>query len=164
MSKLYFICPTDSLEPIINDTFTSGSYYYTSLGNSITFDKHVMRQIKKLIRTKKIQEIYFVLSNDNRILLDALGNQNFSDITGLNDFYTQIIQQKKDSETSWQGQNHQSLILSNHLNNKIKELKLELSGSMADRLKIGGKIYHKKENIFSDTYHNLIAMECFSLN
>lgn len=154
---LYFICPTDNLESIINDVFRQENYYYSSLGNSISFKNNVIRQTKKLITTKNISEITFVLSNDNRIVLDAVGGQDFSDIRGLKKFYNQIIKQKEQTEMSWQTLNRQFLILSYHLNNKIKELKLGLDASIIDQIKISGKIYNRQENNFNDIYSDLIC-------
>lgn len=161
---LYFICPTDCLEPIINNTFRQENYYISSLGNSIVFDNKAMDQLKELITSNNIREISFVLSYDNRVILDALGNQDFSEISGLNHFYKEIIRKKKDSEASWQTWNPQLLILSYYLNDKIRELKFRLNGLFFDRLKISGKIYNRRENIFKNIYSDSICIEYFGLN
>lgn len=128
------------------------------------FDAIMLGKIKELILTNNIREISFILANDNRIVLDALGNQNFSDISGLNNFYNHIIRKKEHSEVSWKTLDHQFLILSYHLNGKIKELKLGLNDSSFDQLKITGKIYNRQENHFNDIYPDLICLECFHLN
>ncbi|MEL6942585.1 MAG: hypothetical protein AAFO82_07945, partial [Bacteroidota bacterium] len=99
---LYFTCPTDCLETIINHSFQQENYYYSSLGNSIRFNRIVIKQLTQLIKEKNIEEIVFVLSIDNSIVLDALGDQDFLEIKGLSRFYQQIIKQNKSSETSWQ--------------------------------------------------------------
>jgi len=161
---LYFICPTDSLEPIINGVSKQENYFYSSLGNSIVFKKNVIRQTTKLIQSKRINEINFVLSNDNRIVLDALGSQDFSDVRGLENFYHQIVKQKKQTEMSWEPVARQSLILSYHLNHKIRELRDALAASTISQIKIGGKIYQRDENSFIDIYPDLICLEHFSLN
>ena len=161
---LYFICPTDGLEPIINNRFKQENYYYSSLGNSIAFDGNVVEQLKKLISTRNIGAIAFVLSSDNRIVLDALGKQNFSDVTGLNNFYTQITRQKEYSEISWQTWNRQFSVLSYHLNQKIKELKGALNEATTNQLEISGKIYNRREHKFNEIHSDLICMEYLSLN
>ncbi len=161
---LYFICPTDCLESIINHTFRHENYYYSSLGNSVEFDNEVVGQIKELILIKNIREISFVLSSDNRIVLDALSNQDFSDITGLNNYHNHIIKEKERSEVFWKTLNHQRLILSYHLNGKMKELKLRLNDSFFDQLKISGQIYNKQENTFHAIYPELICVEYLNLN
>jgi len=90
---LYFICPTDYLETIIERTFDQENYFYSSLGNSVIFTKDELSEIKKLICSKGIREISFVLADDNPIVLDALANQNFSDIRGLKKFYNQVSEE-----------------------------------------------------------------------
>ncbi|BDS11058.1 hypothetical protein [Aureispira anguillae] len=163
-NHLYFICPTDNLETIIDYTFRGRNYYYTSLGNSIVFNNDTTWQIQKLINKNHINKISFILSNDNRIILDALGNQGFSKVTGLNNCYDEIIKQKKLSEKSWQRYKRQFSIISYHLNKKIKELRFGINGSFASQLKISGKIYHRQEQVFKDIYPDLICRESFSLN
>ncbi|MEX0360904.1 MAG: hypothetical protein AB3N10_07935, partial [Allomuricauda sp.] len=120
--SLYFVCPTDCLEPIINCTFGDKNHFYTSLGNSVVFDKHTIDYIEPLILKQNVKEIYFVLSISNSIIIDALENQNFVDIRGLNDFYDEVLRQKGHSEVLCRQDNRQFMILSYHLNKKIKEL------------------------------------------
>lgn len=161
---LYFTCPTDCLETIINDTFQDENYYCSSLGNSISFKNNTLEETKKLIREKKIREIAFVLSYNNRIVLDALSRQDFSDISGLNGFYKQVIKQKKQAVLYWQGGNLQFLLLSYYLNKKIKELRGGLSDSLAEQLVISGKIYNKQQQIFKDIYSALICLDHKNFN
>ena len=161
---LYFVCPTDYLESVINRTFRHKSYYYSSLGNSVVFDSNTIRQVKSLIRKYNIREVSFVLSYDNRIVLDALGDQDYSEIRGLDNFYNEIKRQKKSSEESWQSCNRRFSILSYYLNKKIKELHAELDSLFADGITIKGKIYNKQERIFADIYSDLISSEYFILN
>ena len=164
MTSLYFICPTDFLESVINKSFQDEKYYYSTLGNSINFDNKVLKNTKKLIETKNIRAIYFVLSSDNRIVFDALGNQDYSRIKGLNVFYDQVIKQKETVELSWQAWNSDFLILSYYLNHKISELKQGMGDRMNDQLIIKGKIYNKEEKAFIDIYPDLMCLEYASLN
>jgi hypothetical protein len=62
---LYFICPTDHLETVIQKISQEKNYYLTSLGNSIDLDFETMGQINSLIESKKITQISFILSNNN---------------------------------------------------------------------------------------------------
>ena len=163
-NSLNFICPTDCLEPIINDAFTQENYYYSSLGNSITFDSKVVYQLEKLIRKRNIKEISFVLSSDNRIVLDALGNQDFSDVRGLGNFYKKVILQKEQIGLTWKIWDRPSLLLSYHLNKKIRELKLELNDYAIDQLSISGKIYNRQEDLFTDIYPDVVCMDYASVN
>ncbi|MFK8008026.1 MAG: hypothetical protein AB8H03_16835 [Saprospiraceae bacterium] len=158
-SCLYFICPTDSLESVIENAFHQENYFYSSLGNSISFTNKDLNQIKKLICSKGIRKIVFVLSDDNQIVLDALGKQVFSDIRGLKKIYNQVLLQKEYLEMSWQIQNPQFLILSSFLNEKIEKLKDGLSDLMIGEITISGKVYSKERYKFKDIYSDLLFTE-----
>ena len=161
---LFFVCPNDYLEPVLNKSFGYTNHYYTSLGNSVVFDEDTICEIESLIRKHGITKICFVLSDCNPIIYDALGNQDFSEIRGLNHFYNEIVRQREYSENSWQMCNRQHLILAYYLYKKVEELQFGLSSLLADEIKISGKIYNKQENVFSDVYNDLICVEHFSLN
>ena len=162
--SLHFICPTDGLETIIDGAFRQENYYYSSLGNSVLFNRKMLRDLKKLILEKNITEISFVLCNNNRIVSDAFSNQGFSGIRGLNNFYDKVMEQKERVEILWKTLNTESLILSYYLNQKIKELEKGLSRLAIKGLKFSGKIYDKKEDSFKDIYPNLICMDYPNFN
>ncbi len=163
-SRLYFICPTDCLESIIENTFHQENYFYSSLGNSVPFTQIELSQIMKLICSKGIREIYFILSDDNQIVSDAIDKQDFSNIRGLKKFYDQVILQKEHLEMSWKTQNSQLLILSSFLNEKIEKLKNGLSDLMIGEITIKSKIYIKKEYVFKDIFSDLIFSKAFVFN
>ena len=71
--NLFLLCPTDCLESVVNHVFRNENYFYTSLGNSIVPEKRTLEYIEELITKHHITNVYFVLSNDNPIILDALG-------------------------------------------------------------------------------------------
>ncbi|MBQ4821850.1 hypothetical protein [Aquimarina sp. MMG016] len=162
--RLYFICPTDHLESVINKAFKQENYYCTSLGNSIRFTSEMVGQINALITTKEIKEITFVLSSNNHIITDALKNHDFMNIRGLANFYNEIHKQKLHSEVLWQTNHRQFLILSYYLNMKIKELHFELSNLSCIPVKINGKIYSREENVFKNIYSDLICIEKHYVN
>ena len=161
---LYFICPTDHLEKVIDNTFNQEHYYFTSLGNSVIFDSNRIGWLSELLTTKNIHEISFVISDDNRIVLDAMKTQDYSGITGLNNFYNYILKQEEYADVLWQTSNRQFLVLSYHLNKKIKELRLGLKYKYAEELKIDGKIYNREEMNFRGIYSELVCKESFGLN
>ena len=161
--SLYFICPTDCLETIINRTFKQQNYFCTSLGNSIAFDEKMTWEVKKLIDEKDIAEIFFVLSEDNRVVLDATKNHHYSEIRGLSGFYAHIRKNKEQSETSWQTPNLH-LMLSYHLNSKIKELELKFEDYSLKPLRITGLIYNRQQEHFYDIYSDLVCVEYLNLN
>lgn len=161
---LFFVCPTDSLESSINAVFKQENYYISSLGNSISFDKKMMGEIEDLIEIKGIRTVNFVLSLENQIVLDAVGNQVYIAIQGMDDFYKRVIKNKKQLEASWQMWNPKLLILSHHLNEKIQEFKYQLNNPLLDQLQINGKIYAGQVYAFIDIYSDAICFQCFSQN
>ncbi|MEN0050268.1 MAG: hypothetical protein AAF806_24595, partial [Bacteroidota bacterium] len=130
----------------------------------IKFNRSVIGQLTKLIRENNIQTIEFILSNDNCIVLDGLGNQNYIYVRSLKKFYQQIIRQKESSETSWQSVDTQFLILSYYLNEKINELKLKLEDAIESQLKISDQIYNQQKESFTNIYSNLICQKHAILN
>ncbi len=162
--RLFFICPTDCLESIINRTFGYNQCYYTSIGNSVVFDEDTTAQIERLIIKHNIQDIFFVLSNTNPIIRDALEDQHFHGIRGLDHIYTSISKQKNYSEILWQNNSALSTILSHHLNKKIKELRIQLGRLRLRQIRISGMIYNQNDNVFDDIYSDLIFKDYFSLN
>lgn len=128
------------------------------------FDADTVGQISMLLETKEIDTISFILANDNRIIKDGLGQQEYVHIAGLNTLYKQIKSQKKDAEISWQTPDHQFLILSYHLNNKIKELKRGLQRQHIEQRPIQAKIYRRHQQQFNDIYLDMVCREHFALN
>lgn len=161
---LYFICPTDNLENIIDFHSKQENFYCTSLGNSIKLDTETLGQLELLLASKNITEISFVLANDNRIVTDALEKQSFLEVASLRSFYRQILMQKNHAEISWQTYDHRFLLLSYHLNSKIRELRNGLRKLTDQPLTINGSIYNRREGCFSEIYSDLLCMESFALN
>ncbi|CAL2082116.1 hypothetical protein [Tenacibaculum sp. 190524A02b] len=162
--SLFLLCPTDCLEMVINHQFKQENYFYTSLGNSFVSDIDTLINIKDVIKKHNITNIYFVLSSDNEIILDALGGQFFSKVKGLKTFYNEIEKQKKHSEASWQMNTSRFSILSYYLNQKIKELKYLLNSLYLNDVRVFGKIYNKQQNIFTNIYSDLVCLEKHCLN
>ncbi len=161
---LFFLCPTDCLESIINNVHRHENYFYTSLGNSFLSDLETLEYLKELIKTHNIRKIYFILSNDNQIVSDALGGHFFSEIKGLETFYNEVAIQIENSKASWQTDHNQFSILSHYLNKKIKELQLELDNLFNYPIKISGKIYNRYDHLFNDIYSGFLCQEKHSLN
>ncbi|MEP5341385.1 MAG: hypothetical protein ABJL44_11065 [Algibacter sp.] len=160
----YLICPTDCLEQTINKTFKHESYFYTSLGNSFEYDHKTIEYIKKIIEKHNIKNICFVLSINNTIVLDALINNNFSNIRGLHNFYTEIKKQKEHLKVAFKSDKLQFTLLSYYLNRKIKELRLQLMHASNQPIKINGKIFNKTESVFTTIYSDLVCLEKHQLN
>lgn len=161
---LFLLCPTDCLESIINQRTSCENYFYTSLGNSFHMDPKTLECLKALITKHQIKDIYFVLSDDNKIVMDALTQQNFSDIKGLKAFYKAIAIQRNESKLLWTSKDAHFALLSYYLNTKIKALQQELTCVTESSLAIKGKIYHRKNHTFKAIYSDLICLKRQYLN
>jgi len=159
-NHLYFICPTDNLETILNSKGKKQNYYCSSLGNSVEFDKQVMNEIKGLISDKNITTITFILSDTNKILLNAISGVNKQPINGLRSYNNKIRKQKKLSYLLWEARDQRIPILSSLLNSKISELKTKLSSE----IKIHGEIYSTNEKTFKSIHMDVLHREKYSLN
>lgn len=165
MQKCFFlICPTDCIEPAINKAFKYENYFYTSLGNSFVYDHKTTEYIRQLIKKHSIRKIYFVLSIDNKIILDALYKHQFLTNGRLNHFYKEISKQKENSKRLSYRSNYQFTVFSYYLNKKIKELELQLTHLSNNPIKIGAKIYNRDNDAFTNIYSNLICLEKHHLN
>ncbi len=164
-NMLFLLCPTDSLQSKINTVSKCKNYFYTSLGNSFNFDDKIITEIKELIQKHTINEIYFVLSNDNKIVLDALEGQSFSEIKGLKRFYKEIEKDKMLLKILTNTENNNFSIISFYLNKKIKALKHKLEDNLVSQpVKIYGKIYNKEKKSFMNIFSNLNGLEKFRWN
>jgi hypothetical protein len=160
---LFLLCPTDCLESTINKVYKSENYFYTSLGNSFNIDSETLLHVKELIMKHSIKEINFVLSSDNKIILDALEGQFFSEIKGMKKIYKEIEKQKRASEMLWKTENNSLSILSYYLNNRIKEFQFKL-GKLSNQLIIKGKIYNEYNKSLTNIYPDLLCLEEHFLN
>lgn len=162
---LFLLCPTDCLESTINQVYyKSENYFYTSLGNSFNIDFKTLTYIKEIIAKHHIKNIYFVLSSDNKVILDALGGQFFSNIKGLEAFYNQIRIEQKHSKAIQLTDNNRYTIISYFLNYKIKELQFYFNSLHNNSVRIHGKIYSRCENNFFNIYSGLLCVKKHNLN
>ena len=161
---LYFVCPTDHLETVINDQCNQENYYLTSLGNSVSFNSEFIGEINSLIEANRITEVTFILSDNNRIILDALNRQRFNNVRGLSSFYNIIGKEKRLTKKLWHTFDIQSQIISCYLNLKVKELQFRLSSCLTDTVKVNGIIYCSKSKTFDEIQPNLLSLEDFNLN
>ena len=162
--RLYLICPTDDLEFIIKKRFRGAPYFYTSLGNLISLDERTLGQIAQLVERNSIKEITFVLSTDNNILLDALNDQCFIKIKGLNRGYSDFIECKTQIAEVWKTYRQKDLIFSYYLNQKIKALKKGLSEFLLNVPDINGRLYSKSNDRLRLLPSSIIFLSSCRLN
>ena len=162
--NLYFLCPSENLEAVIEKRYPQENYFLSSLGNSISFSDDFILDINSLIESKGIGKIIFILSNNNRFILDAMKNQEFKYIKELKEYYKTIEKRKVLTIKSYKNKNFTSLITSHILKTKINELNSNLFDWIRNKISIEGKIYDPTKNIFFDVRINIIEPESLFLN
>ena len=162
--NLYFLCPSENLEAVIEKSFPQENYFLSSLGNSISFSDDFILDINSLIESKGIGKIIFILSNNNRFILDAMKNQEFKYIKELKEYYKTIEKRKVLTIKSYKNKNFTSLITSHIIKTKINELNSNLFDWIRNKISIEGKIYDPTKNMFFDVRINIIDPESLFLN
>ena len=162
--NLYFLCPSDNLEAVIEKKYPKENYFLSSLGNSISFSDDFILDINSLIESKGIGKITFILSNSNRFILDAMKNQEFKYIKELKEYYKTIEERKVLTIKSYKNKNFTSLITSHILKTKINELNSNLFDWIRNKISIEGKIYDPTKDMFFDVRINIIEAESLFLN
>jgi len=161
---LYFVCPTDHLETLINKNFKGQNYFISTLGNSLVFDTKTMLGITDLLNKRVVKAITFILASDNNIIADGIENKQFSDVNGIEKLYNDLGLMKQSSQMLFKTQNHSQLIISYHLHEKIKELQGKLNIYSASQFHIQGMTYNRIDKTFNIIHHNLIFGDLVSLN
>lgn len=161
---LFFICPTDHLETIIDKHFHEENYYITSLGNSVNFNPQLIEEINALVEAKSITEISFVLSDNNKIIMDALKSEDFKSIRGLESFYHRISAHKKGTEVLRHVFHSEIPLITQCLTFKVQALKPQLNNWFADKVKVNAKIYKRQTNVFKEANADLIHLDLFCLD
>ena len=162
-NKLYFICPTDNIESIINSKLNDNNFYITSLANSITFNYDFIKELLSIIESKKISEITFVLSDDNKLINDALENKQFKNIRSLNHLNLKISSQKNFFKKESTIPEIRLDLISYLLNQKKHELK-KVTDLLGLELDINAIVYNKEVNEFTKVKSKLLNLEFFNLN
>jgi len=163
-NHLFMICPTDHLESIIREKFDGQKYFYTSLGNSFTIEANKVCEIIQVIKKHKIEEITFIISENNKIILDAIDQQEFIGIRGLNSSYNQINKNRNLSRQMWSSHEQYILFLSYYLMEKINKIRNHLHLNSIHQIKVNGKIYSRAYNSFRAIYQELSLAETIRVN
>ena len=90
--------------------------------------------------------------------------QTFPKISGLQNFNNSINQSKKQSELFWKTSEPVFSALSYYLNQKIRQLQLNLSHELTQSVNLEGKIYIKSQNKFVDIYPDVVCLRDYGLN
>lgn len=161
---LYMVCPSDYLDSIIDKKFKGPKYFFTSLANNVTLDEKVLKNITSIVKKKKIDQIMFVLSDDNHVILDALNSQKLVNHRGLKVSYDQLLNLKEKTSNTWELGTNYAMIVSYFLNDKIKQLKFGLAPLLPDFPEINGKLYLRASDSFRVIYPDMVCIDSFYLN
>ena len=161
---LYFVCPSDNLEALIEKKFPHENYFMSSLGNSISFSKDIIEEVNALIESKGIEKISFILSEDNKLVLDGIKNQNFDNIKDLRRLFKDISEIKKETSKVYKERNIQKMITSKLLKRKIKEMNVNLHGWLSSKVSIDAKVYCRNSDEFKQVPNHLIEPHSLHLN
>ena len=161
---LFLVCPSDCLEARINERYNTINYFYTSLGNSFNIDQVSLKNVQELINNHSIKNIYFVLSSDNRFILDALERHSIFIDKRLASFYKEIYEHKYLSKKTWITDKEEHLIISHFLNKNIEQLDQRLHSITTYPLTIKGLIFDSLKNNFLPIYSNLTMLNKHQLN
>lgn len=161
---LFMICPTDFVEYPIYQKYGEHSYFFTSLGISSPLDTVIFNQIVEVIDKNDIEEVIYVLSENNQIILDAVNNQKFINISGLKKHYKTVSQVRKMTKDMWSSYNPHILFLSYYLNDKMNELRCQLQSTSNKDVKVFAKIYSEAYAGFRDIYPNLTLLNPIRIN
>ena len=66
-NKLYFICPTDNIESIINSKLNDNNFY---IANSISFNYDFIKELLSIIESKKISDEIIALKIKKKMIQD----------------------------------------------------------------------------------------------
>jgi hypothetical protein len=158
------ICPTDFIEPIIRQKFDGQKYFYTSLGNTFNIDQNNVNDLIEVVQKHEIKEITFILSEHNKIILDATQGQKYIDIRGLKNNYQKIIEKRKLTHQMWLSYDHHILFLSYFLTDKINILREHLRNHSMPTLKVNAKIYSKAYKSFRGIYPEILLSDPIRIN
>ena len=161
---LFLVCPSDCLEARINERYNTINYFYTSLGNSFNIDQVSLKNVQELINNHSIKNIYFVLSSDNRFILDALERHSIFIDKRIASFYKEIYEHKYLSKKTWITDKEEHLIISHFLNKNIEQLDQKLHSITTYPLTIKGLIFDSLNNNFLPIYSNLTVLNKHQLN
>jgi len=161
---LYFVCPSDNLEDIINKIFPEENFFISSLGNSIYFSNDFTDEVNAFIESKAIEKITFVLSDNNKFINDSMKEKSFDHIKELNNFYTILSKQSEISNRKFKEYNLNKQIISFLLKLKVEEMNLKLSDWLSDKIYVDAKVYSEEKKIFTEVQSNLLNPKSIHLN
>jgi len=161
---LFMICPTDFIEPIVRKNFDGQKYFYTSLGNTFNVGQNSVDDLIAVVQKHEIEEITFIISEKNKIILDATQGQKFRNIRGLQHSYERINDKRNLSHQMWSSHEQHILFLSYYLSEKVNKLRKHLRANSLTMLAVNAKIYSQKYNSFRGIYPEISLSDPAGIN
>ena len=133
------------------------------MANSITFNHEFIKELYSILDSKKISEITFVLSVDNKIINNAFESDNYKSVNVLDRLNLKISKHKKFINKDCDISEIRHTLITYLLNEKKQEL-IKIIDSSKFSLIINAMIYSKDINEFSLVKSKLLNLEFFNLN
>lgn len=161
---LYFVCPTDHLETVIESHFSGDHYFVSSLGNSIDFNSKFATYLANLIETKGITEISFVLAEDNVMLKNVQKIKEFKGLRRLHKFYQSNLK----SKTYGKDEKHKLYSklpeVYNCLCLRVEDFNSQVSNRYSEAVRVNAKVYYRQKNNFKEVSSHMDLIRHICLN
>lgn len=163
--QLFFICPTDYLELVINNNFNCENYFYSTLANSFLFNNDAIGYISSLLEYENIREITFVLSDENNLLFGSLAEDKVFNSNRLIKMKQDILLQNNKLKVLSRGLDANLFLATYFLIKKANSFKNDLNNCwFKDQIRINTKVYITKKKQFRTVEYNTLINNCFQLN
>ena len=162
---LFFICPTDCLETVINNKIAQENYFHTILANTSSFKSETLGYIKDMLELKNIREITFVLSQENQFLKNLLATQDVFYEKRLYKLRNEILFDEKRFKLLFYNRYNLLFLINYYLIKKANAFDKALHNCwFKDQITINIKLYNNTINEFTDVNINSLINSCFELN
>lgn len=164
VNQLFFVCPTDGIESLINEKLGRENYFVSSVGLSFSICLDFLDELFLLINENNIGKITLVLSDQNRVFLDAIDEIDLNQIVGLSGQGKDVLSQYKSDRIHWKTSDLRIPILSKFLEERMNDLKAELEKWYLNDIEINSKIFRTKSNELMITPSGLFERKIYNLN
>ena len=160
---LFLICPLDFLEFEIRKNYKDKCFFYSSLGNSISYNNQTIDELIDLIKNEEISLVSMVMSNENEIISNSLKKAKILSVGTKKQYQHQIIGYETVVNEIWEKCDVKSVLTARYLEDKIMELKDELK-KFDFNLEMNPVLYDRKSNTFSNVTEHYTKIQTFHLN
>lgn len=148
MRHLYLICPTDHLERAICNCFAGDHYFVTSLGNAIAFNDEEIQEFNRWMIACAINNITFVLADDNRFVREALASTRVISTPSDNPLAPDLARALNLGLKQHPTLTDPLAITASLLEHKVQQLQAKLNGAHGPKIHVDATIYKRAEGQF----------------